>query len=66
MLKYKKSNQTIDFNDLTYQGPEHAPINFIKFKGPNHIFTSIHDGDIALEDVKKEQTKLKSDLGHIK
>ena len=26
----------------------------------------IHDGDIALEDVKKEQIKLKLDLSHIK
>ena len=63
-----KSLKPIDFNDLKYnfKGPENALINFIKFKGPNHIFKSIHDGDIALEDVEKEQIKLKSDLGHIK
>ena len=47
----------IDFN---------APINFIKFKGPNHISKSIHDDNIALEDVEKEQIKLKSDLACIK
>ena len=52
----RKYNQPIDFNDLTcnFKGSEHAPINFIKFKGPNHIFQSIHDGDIALKDVEKE------------
>ena len=64
----QKNKQPIDFNDLQYnfKGPGHAPINFIKFKGPNHIFKSIHDGDIALEDVEKEQIKVKSDLGLIK
>ena len=40
--------------------------NLIKFKGPNHIFKSIHYGDMALEYVVKEQIKLKSDLGYIK
>ena len=41
-------------------------MNLIKFEGPNHIFKSIHDSDIVLEVVEKEQIKLKSDLGHIK
>ena len=31
-----------------------------------HIFKSIYNGDITLEDVEKEQTELKKDLGHIK
>ena len=48
------------------KGSENAPVNFIKFKGPNHIFKSIHDCNIALEDVEKEQKELKSDLSHIK
>ena len=66
--KIQESIEPIDFNDLTYKfkGSENAPINFIKFKGSNHIFKSIHDGDIALEDVEKKQIKLKSDLSHIK
>ena len=31
-----------------------------------HTFKSIHNGDIALEDVEKEQIELKRDLGRIK
>ena len=31
-----------------------------------HIFKSIHNGDIPLEDVSKEQRDLKKDLGCIK
>ena len=31
-----------------------------------HIFKSIHNGDIPLEDIEKEQIELKRDLGRIK
>ena len=31
-----------------------------------HISKSIHNGDISLEDIEKEQIKLKRDLAHIK
>ena len=31
-----------------------------------HIFKSIHNGDISLKDIEKEQIKLKRDLAHIK
>ena len=31
-----------------------------------HIFKSIYNGDISLEDVEKEKRKLREDLGHIK
>ena len=48
-----------------FKGPNFAPISLIEFKGPNYIFKSIHNGDIALEDVEKEQLKLKSDLNRI-
>ena len=41
-------------------------IDFIGFKGQLHTFKIIHDGDITLEDVEKDQIKLKSDLGHIR
>ena len=37
-----------------------------EFKGPNAIFKDIHYGSIILEDVEKEQKKLKSELGYIK
>ena len=67
LAEVRENNQTIDFNNLTYnfKGPEHVPINFIRFKGPNHIFKSIYDSDKALEDVEKEQIKFKSDIGCI-
>ena len=67
LTEIRKNNQAIDFNDLTYnfKCPEHAPINFSRFKGPNHIFKSIHDGDIVLEDAEKEQITFKSDIGQI-
>ena len=42
------------------------PVGFVKFKGPLHIFKSIHNGDIPLEDIEKEQIELKRDLGRIK
>ena len=63
----RKNKQLIDFLDLTYnfKDPKIAPIHFIRFEAPNRIFKSIHNGDIALEDVEKEQTKHKSDLKYI-
>ena len=52
-LKYKKIANQLIFLDLTYnvKGPNISPIRFIKFKGRNHIFKSIHDGYLTLEDV---------------
>ena len=38
----------------------------MKFKGPFHICKSIHNGDIPLEDIEKEQIELKRDLSRIK
>ena len=62
MTEIGKNNQPIDFLDLTYNLKDSniTPISFIKFKGPNHIFESLYNGDIALEDVETEQRKLKS------
>ena len=67
MPEIRKNKQPIVFLDLTYNFKDSkiAPISFIRFKDSNHIFKSIHNGDIALEDVKQEQTKLKSDLKYI-
>ena len=61
-----KNSAKIGLNNLkyTFKDRNNAPIDFIGFKGPLHIFKSIHDGDITLEDVEKDQIKLKSDLGH--
>ena len=41
-------------------------MGFIKFKGSLHIFKSIFDGDIPLEDIEKEQIELKWDLDRTK
>ena len=55
-------SKQIDFNDLTYvYKGESAAINFIGTKGPLHIFKSICNGNIALEDVRKD----KKNLNHI-
>ena len=35
-------------------------------KGPNYIFKSIHNGDIALKHVGKEQIEFKSAIGEMK
>ena len=63
-----RNSHEIDFSNVkyTFKGQNKAPIDFIGFKGPLHIFKSIHDGDITLEDAEKDQIKLKSDLGHIR
>ena len=67
MAEIRKSFEPIDFHDLTYnfKCPNLDPISFTEFKCPNHSFKSIHNGVIALEDVEKEQIKLKLDLKHI-
>ena len=67
LAEIRKHNQPINFLDLTYKlkGTKIDPISFIKFKGPNQIFKSTYNSDIAVEDVEKEQTELKCDLNHI-
>ena len=67
-LKEMRDSETIDFNNLNYRfkRPRSAPISFIGFKCPLHIFNSIYNGHITLEDVEKDHRRLKSDLGHIK
>ena len=67
LAEIRKSVRPINFYDLTYnfKDPKIAPIRFIDFKVPNHIFKSIHDGNITLEEVEKDQKRLKSELGHI-
>ena len=54
LAEIKDCNKTIDFNNLTYDFTgDSTPVNFIGFKGPLHIFKSIYNGDMALEDVEK-------------
>ena len=50
LAKIRESYKPIDFIDLTYnfKYSKITPVDFIKFKGPLHIFKSIHNG---LEDM---------------
>ena len=68
LAKIRESHKLIDFNDLTYNFKDSKipSVGFIKFKGLLHIFKNIYNGYIPLEDVEKEQIKLKKDLGRIK
>ena len=64
----QESYKPIDFNDVTYNFKDLRipPVSFIKFKGSFHIFKSINNGDIPLEDIEKDQIEFKRDLGLIK
>ena len=68
LARIREFYKPIDFNDLTYNFKDLRilSVGFIKFKGPLHIFKSIHNGDIPLEHIEKEQIELKRDLGCIK
>ena len=67
LAKMRESSEPIDFNSLIYfYKGNSAPIKFIGYRGPMHIFKSIHNGDVSLEDIEKEQIKFKKDLAHIK
>ena len=68
LAKIRESYKPIDFNDLTYNFKDLRipPVGFIKFNGPLHIFKSINNSDIPLEDIEKYQIELKRDLGRIK
>ena len=68
LAKIRESYKSINFNELIYNFKDLMipSVGFIKFKGPMHIFKSIHNDDIPLEDIEKEQIELKRDLGHIK
>ena len=67
MTKIRESSEPIDFNNLIYYYKGNtAPINFIGFEGPLHIFKSINKGDKTLEEIEGEQTEFKRYLGNIK
>ena len=68
LAEIQESFEPVNFYDLTYNCKDSKilSVDSIKFKGPNNIFKNIHDGNIALEYVEKEQIKLKSNLGYIK
>ena len=67
MVEIRNQFNKIDFNDLTYfYKGNTAPIKFIGFRGPQHIFKSIYNGSIPLEGVEKEQKEFKRDLNRIR
>ena len=61
LAKIRASFKPIDYNNLIYnfKDPRHVPTSFVKFKGPNHIFKSIHSGMYILskKDLKQIQAK---------
>ena len=67
MKEIQKICKEIDFNNLFYyfKGPNIAPINFIRFWGPLHIFKGIKNGNILLQKAEKEQEQFKSNLVEI-
>ena len=68
LAKIRESYKPINFHDLTYNFKDSkiAPVGFIKFKGPMHIFKRCRRFKIPLEGVENEQKKLKEELGYIK
>ena len=68
LAKTRESFEPVNFYDLSYNFKDSKipSVSFIECNGPNNIFKTIHNVNIALEDVEKEQIKLKSDFGYIK
>ena len=60
-------SKEINFNNLTYhfKGSNTAPINFIDFRGPMHIYNEIKNGNISIEKIEEDQKQFKSQLNEI-
>ena len=59
LAEIRDSSRTTDFNNLTFNFTgDSAPASFIGFKGLLHIFKSIYNGDITLENVEKTKKNL--------
>ena len=60
-------SKEINFNNLTYhfKGSNTAPINFIDFRGPMHIYNEIKNGNISIEKTEEDQKQFKSQLNEI-
>ena len=67
MDEIQKIGKEFDLNNLTYYfiSPNIAQINFIRFRGPLHVFEEIKNGNLLIEKIKKEQENFKSNLGEI-
>ena len=57
-------SKQIDFNNLIYHftTPGLAPINFIRFKNPAHIYNDIKNGNAALEKIQENEKQFKPSL----
>ena len=60
-------SKEIDFNKLTYHfnRSNTAPIYFIDFRGPMHIYNEIKNGNRLIEKIEKNQKQFKSKLNEI-
>ena len=67
MDEMQKLGKEFDLNNLTYyfKSPNIAQVNFIRFRGPLHVFEEIKNGNLLIEKIKKEQENFKSNLGEI-
>ena len=68
LARIRKTFERVNFYDLinNFKDSDISSVSFIEFKVPNTIFENIHNGNIPLEDVEKEQNKLKGELACIK
>ena len=57
-------SKEIDFDTSTYhfKGSNTAPINFIDFRGPMHIYNEMKNSHISIEKIEEDQKQFKSKL----
>ena len=62
MYEIQKMSHKINFNNLTYyfRSSNLAPINFIGFRGPMHIYNEIKNGNVSIKKAEEDQKKFKS------
>ena len=67
MYEIQKMSHKINLNNLIYyfRSSDLAPINFIGFRGPMHIYNEIKNGIISIKKAKEDQKKFKSGLSEI-
>ena len=60
-------SKEIDFNNLSYHfnSSNTAPINFIDFRGPIHIYNEIKNINISIEKIKEDPKQFESKLNEI-
>ena len=67
MDEIQKIGKEFDLSNLTYyfESSNIAQINFIRFRGPLHVFEEMKNGNLLIEKMKKEKENFKSNLGEI-